>query len=130
MNEDLQNSENNNVLDQGVSAVDQAADSETSSVYPEDPVLSDFSEDPMADYSADEMNEDYIWESFTPFSAVRSSSNANANSNSDSSNAEPLTDVTFNVAILFVFSMILGILIFNMLSKKWHSQEDYGITGF
>lgn len=119
MNEDLQNSENNNVLDQGVSAVDQADISESSSAFPEDPVLSDLSEDPMADYSVDEINGDYIWESFVPFSAVKSNSNANANSNS--SNTEQLTDITFNVAILFVFSMILGILIFNMLSKKWHS---------
>lgn len=35
---------------------------------------------------------------------------------------EPNTkDISFNVAFLFVVSMIVGLLIFSSLSKKWHS---------
>lgn len=29
-------------------------------------------------------------------------------------------DVSFNVALLFVVSIIIGLLIFNSLSRKWH----------
>ena len=35
---------------------------------------------------------------------------------------EPNTkDISFNVAFLFVVSMIVGLLIFSSLSRKWHS---------
>lgn len=35
---------------------------------------------------------------------------------------EPNTkDISFNVAFLFVASMIVGLLIFSSLSRKWHS---------
>lgn len=35
---------------------------------------------------------------------------------------EPNTkDISFNVAFLFVVSMIVGLLIFSNLSRKWHS---------
>lgn len=32
----------------------------------------------------------------------------------------PHQDVSFNVALLFVVSIIIGLLIYNSLSRKWH----------
>lgn len=35
---------------------------------------------------------------------------------------EQLTaDFTFNVAVIFVLSMIFGLLVFSILSRRWHS---------
>lgn len=33
----------------------------------------------------------------------------------------PRQDISFNVALLFVASMIVGLLIFGSLSRKWHA---------
>lgn len=33
----------------------------------------------------------------------------------------PLQDISFNVALLFVVSMIVGLHIFSSLSRKWHA---------
>lgn len=33
----------------------------------------------------------------------------------------PHQDISFNVALLFVVSMIVGLLIFSSLSRKWHA---------
>lgn len=30
-------------------------------------------------------------------------------------------DITFNVAVIFVLSMIVGLLLFESLSRRWHS---------
>ena len=30
-------------------------------------------------------------------------------------------DITFNVAVIFVLSMIVGLLVFESLSRRWHS---------
>ena len=31
------------------------------------------------------------------------------------------SDISYNVAVLFILSMIVGILLFSSLSRKWHS---------
>lgn len=34
---------------------------------------------------------------------------------------EQAADITFNIAVIFVLSMIVGLLVFESLSRRWHS---------
>lgn len=83
-------------------------------------IIDNAANDDAADDAASE--EDFINETYTSYSADENLHQASYASTSDSGSStysESYTDQSFNFALIFVVSMLVGLGIFSLLSRRW-----------